>query len=69
VAQLGCSRGGGRRGGGSDSKPRRRRRLGLRPEEGEEGVGRVGLNDRVGRMTGWAGWATRTGRRDGPARK
>jgi hypothetical protein len=36
------------------------------PEEGEEGAGRVGPNDQVGRMTGWAGRATRIGRRDGP---
>jgi hypothetical protein len=29
-----------------------RQRLGLRSEEGEEGAGQVGPNDRVGRMTG-----------------
>jgi hypothetical protein len=64
VAWLGCSHGGGRRGG---SKPRRRWQLGLRPEEGEDGASRVGPNNRVGRMTRWAGWAIRIGRRDGLA--
>jgi hypothetical protein len=29
---------------------------GIRPEEGDEGVGRVGCKGRVGRMTGWAGF-------------